>query len=324
MKSQWVLALILSVSFLCGIFIIACESGDDDDDDGYDWGDDDTSSDDDDATDDFECSGGACTDHLSGLMWTQDNEFLHGDEISDYCWGISTEGYSDWRAPNISELRSLIRGCNATYIGGSCGVTHSSASRSDQDESCSGCSGYGPSANGEYLPDGMESGGVKLFWTITTAGTDSTSGRKLRWGVSFDEAGVGFDDEGYSGPVFCVRGNLILDDTPDSNGGSDDDDDDDNDDDPPDWCVGYSGSNDCCQKDNPCDLDYNDTCNCMGTCEWEWSDCGEYKCIGYEGDDPCCINSNPCDLYGNGVCDCDGKCKWEFVHDGFTMPDNCD
>ena len=54
---------------------------------------------------------GTVTDNLTGLMWTKDNSMgatLTWQGALDYVKTIKTGGYSDWRLPNVNELKSLI------------------------------------------------------------------------------------------------------------------------------------------------------------------------------------------------------------------------
>jgi hypothetical protein len=46
----------------------------------------------------------------------------------EYCKALALGGHSDWRLPNIDELRSLVAYCPQTQPGGACKVTNSCAS----------------------------------------------------------------------------------------------------------------------------------------------------------------------------------------------------
>jgi Protein of unknown function (DUF1566) len=96
---------------------------------------------------------GTATDALTDLMWQVEptGDYMYWDDAVDHCEGLSFAGYSDWRLPTISELRTLIRGCSAIETGGSCGVTDICLDESCQDSSCDCFSREGP-AVGCYWP----------------------------------------------------------------------------------------------------------------------------------------------------------------------------
>ncbi len=60
-------------------------------------------------------SSGIVTDNKTGLQW-QDDYSDNGGNIKqatwrdaiDYCENLSLGGYTDWRLPNINELRSIV------------------------------------------------------------------------------------------------------------------------------------------------------------------------------------------------------------------------
>lgn len=160
MNKYWLLVLPLIFAM---ILTIACSTGDDDDND--DENDDDTENDD----ESLECTGSVCIDQNTGLMWQNQllSSALDWHEATDYCQEITLEGFSDWRLPTISELRSLIRDCPKTETGGNCGVTDDCLSVGDcWDNSCEGCeTGAGPN-DGCYRPSGFyDSCGYDWFWS---------------------------------------------------------------------------------------------------------------------------------------------------------------
>jgi hypothetical protein len=186
------MAVGLGTLFACG--------DDDDDDDDNDAGDDDAADDDaadddagddddtadddsgDDDTGDDDTGGDTWTDTSSGLMWQNASDCCYAwDAAKTYCQDLTWGGYSDWRLPSISELRSLIRGCDATETGGSCGVTDSCLDSSCWNQPCSGCAyldGSGPS--GIYWPPEL-SGEVSWYWSSSAV----ADGDNLAWFVNF-------------------------------------------------------------------------------------------------------------------------------------------
>jgi len=68
-------------------------------------------------------------------MWskTRSEEELSGSEARTWCDSLSEDGHTDWRAPDIDELRTLIRNCPTTEDGGACKTAPYTA------EYCKGC-----------------------------------------------------------------------------------------------------------------------------------------------------------------------------------------
>jgi len=61
---------------------------------------------------DFSKSGDIVTDSKTGLAW-QDNNDTNGtqrtwQEAIDYCEALDLGGHSDWRLPNVNELKTII------------------------------------------------------------------------------------------------------------------------------------------------------------------------------------------------------------------------
>ena len=191
MRRFLLLALMAVLSLGFGL-LASC--GDDDDDDS---GDDDDSENDDDATDD------TWADSTSGLTWqlTSSSDYMTWDDAKTYCSNLSLAG-GGWHLPTISELRSLIRGCDATELGGVCGVADGWTESDCWSDPCGGC-GYleGPGSGGAYWPDGM-SGEIEWYWSSSPVADDGLHA----WYVGFFYGDV---DNGYvgrnDGRARCVR-----------------------------------------------------------------------------------------------------------------------
>lgn len=144
------------------------------------------------------------TDNSTGLSWQKyDQTEVNWIEANEYCENLELGAYKDWRLPTISELRSLVRGCDFTQTGGSCAVTDDCATPECWDDSfCHGCeTNGGPGINGRYWPAALAGEGW-TYWTSTQVGIDDN----CAWGIFFGGAsvhGFGKKDDGLN--VRCVR-----------------------------------------------------------------------------------------------------------------------
>jgi Protein of unknown function (DUF1566) len=174
------------------------DSGDDDDT----AADDDTSGADDDTPGDVTCDGDVCTDSSSGLMWQNEPDCCYDwEDAKTHCDALSWGGYTDWRLPSLSELRTLVRGCEATITGGGCEVTASCLDWDCRNSSCVGCDYYhGPGSEGRYLPGKMLGGG--LWCWSSSAVADQIN---YAWYVDFNGATVQNRDVYTIAEVRCVR-----------------------------------------------------------------------------------------------------------------------
>jgi|GEM_PF-511546 len=60
-----------------------------------------------------------------GLSWSKrSKKKLNWKDAKLYCANLKENGYSDWRLPTISELRTIIKNCPVTETGGSCPITN--------------------------------------------------------------------------------------------------------------------------------------------------------------------------------------------------------
>jgi len=140
--------------------------------------------------------GPTWVDDDSGLEWEMPVSFamLYFDGANAYCENLDWEGYTDWRLPTISELRSLILMCEDTEPGGACNVTDDCLSLSCKNEECADngtCNGGGgPGASGYYFPPELNCT-LNEFWSSSVVDDDTT----LAWTIAFFEASL------YSAPV---------------------------------------------------------------------------------------------------------------------------
>lgn len=141
-------------------------------------------------------------DSRSGLTWqVNPSGKMTWSKAKSHCKNLILGGYSDWRLPTISELRSLIRGCLATQTGGSCGVTDSCHSYENcSNTACHGCSaGNGP-ANGCHWASELQ-GDCWYYWSSSPVADI----KKSAWFVEFDLGNIFYSFVLGSLYVRCVR-----------------------------------------------------------------------------------------------------------------------
>ena len=133
---------------------------------------------------------------IDGNMWSPGFlDYVTWDVAVSLCDNMTACGYSDWKLPTISELRTLIKNCSATETSGSCGVTDSCLSYNDcRNDACGGC---------EYDESGGHSklGDTGWFWSSSVRSGSSNSA----WGVNFNGGYVGNSLKNDYKYVRCVR-----------------------------------------------------------------------------------------------------------------------
>ncbi|MCL4233352.1 MAG: DUF1566 domain-containing protein [Deltaproteobacteria bacterium] len=84
--------------------------------------------------------GDTWTDPATSFTWqVERSEKLVWDDAVAYCENLELGGADLWRLPNIGELRTLIRGCPATEIGGACRIAADCLSSECESWDCDGC-----------------------------------------------------------------------------------------------------------------------------------------------------------------------------------------
>ncbi len=141
-------------------------------------------------------------DDSTGLTWQVASVCCMKKRLAgDYCEDLSWAGFTDWRLPTIDELRSLVRGCEATDVEGECGIHDDCDLTTCWTDECVGCeAGDGPNA-GCYGEPNLP-GVCERFWSSTTVG----DGVNAAYGLFFDIGYVArslYIQEKHS--VHCVR-----------------------------------------------------------------------------------------------------------------------
>ena len=204
-RNTTLLLVILLLSLIIGA-AVSCSGGGKDDDNGAnddetvdDDVDDDSTTDDD--TSDDDTTNDVWTDSISGLTWqvTPSGNYMSWNAAKSYC-DSSTLAGGGWRLPTISELRTLIRGCDATVTGGSCGVTDSCLNESCWNALCRSCNnGDGPN-NGCYGPAELP-GECDSYWSSSSVAGDAV----LKWIVRTSNGSVSSDYVDNYDFARCVR-----------------------------------------------------------------------------------------------------------------------
>ena len=143
----------------------------------------------------------------NGLEW-QGGEVISVEDweaAKTHCENLEYAGHDDWRLPNISELRTLIKNCSNTQMpSGSCGITHPDhlSYNDDWNSACNGCT-YDGNNPGQY----SKLGDNGWFWSSSIR-SDSSN---VAWYMDFSHGGVYYD--GFDGVygynyVRCVRGSM--------------------------------------------------------------------------------------------------------------------
>ncbi len=152
------------------------------------------------------------TDTSTGFtwQWLPTGGEMGLEEAEAHCADLSLDGHEDWRLPNISELRTIIRGCTETETDGLCGVQDEcSACNVDSgdicvvntcwSEDCSGCVVNGGPSDDCYWPE--EIGGTcSWFWSSSRTNLDYRA-----WAVAFRNGSMG--EYGKTEPYYvrCMR-----------------------------------------------------------------------------------------------------------------------
>ena len=118
---------------------------------------------------DFSKSGDIVTDNTTGLQWQDDavGSMMTWQDTINYCENLALESHSDWRLPNINELKTIIDRAK-----------------------------YNPS-----IVDGFEYTTTGSFWSSTTY----EGSHDKAWNVHFYGGDTYDEPKSYENFVRCVR-----------------------------------------------------------------------------------------------------------------------
>lgn len=166
----------------------------------------------------FDAEGVWC-DNASELCWQNPagDQTYTANAASDYCDELTLEGYSDWRLPTISELRTLISGWDTTMTGGSCGVTDECLDWEEcLDDSCMGDEYWGgPGGGGCYWVDEVV-GICESYWSSSPCVYPSD----MQWVADFARGEVNYSYEMEYRYARCVRDGTDADTDTDTDAGA--------------------------------------------------------------------------------------------------------
>ncbi len=139
-------------------------------------------------------------DEKTGLSWqrTKADGTMSQHNAEKYCKKLSLGGYHDWRLPSISELKTLIVGCQSGTD--ACKVSDSCRSSKCWSDACYCNSNGGPGEYAYYWQKGVWEGAGSRFWSSSKRSDDS-----FVWDVNFSNGDVNSDARDKSIDVRCVR-----------------------------------------------------------------------------------------------------------------------
>jgi hypothetical protein len=105
-------------------------------------------------------------DENTGLMWqvtSSSSFYMGGAEAESVCDDLVLCGFSDWKLPDVTEMRTIIQGCPETETSGSCPIEDGATVEVDQ---CDGCTGGAGPDDGYFRYSALE-GAPDGDWTTS-------------------------------------------------------------------------------------------------------------------------------------------------------------
>ena len=137
------------------------------------------------------------------LQWSNKaSDSMPWNDAINYCKNLNEGGHSDWRLPNIDELRTLIKNCPKTESGGECKVSEQGKCLSLKCwQPSSSCSCALKEDNSGYYSKLGDDDNVGL---LSSSVVSDDSNRV--WYIGFGYAGpTALYNKAISGQVRCVR-----------------------------------------------------------------------------------------------------------------------
>ncbi|MCB9688032.1 MAG: DUF1566 domain-containing protein [Alphaproteobacteria bacterium] len=136
-----------------------------------------------------------------GLVWEVDGsaDGLRWAEAVTYCEELTLAG-GGWHLPSLTELRTLIRGCEGTVTDGECPASDTCDDLSCRAASCYACAADAGPTDGCYGPAELPNT-CEAYWSSLEVSDDAGSA----WFVSFVDGHVYSYGVGNSYYARCVR-----------------------------------------------------------------------------------------------------------------------
>ena len=125
-------------------------------------------------------------------------------DAQTHCENLTDKGYTDWRLPTISELRTLILDCDTTKMpGGTCNLREDSelvclSVSSDECAAIPTCNSCGNTAGTH-----SKFGETSWIWSSSAVADENMAGQIFS--VNFRNAGINFQVDTNTNAVRCVR-----------------------------------------------------------------------------------------------------------------------
>jgi len=137
------------------------------------------------------------TDPITGKMWQLNKSDTESNwtTANAYCENLNLAGYTDWRMPKISEIRTTIKECPSTMTGGTCKVTDPDhLAFADHDGNCT----CGLDYSGKY----SIFGDTDNLWSASFQSDDTA----FVWTTNLHYAYIGhYSTNGDNNKVRCIR-----------------------------------------------------------------------------------------------------------------------
>lgn len=142
----------------------------------------------------------------TGYMWYIENRELPWEKTLIHCYELSAGGYTDWRLPTISVLKTLIKGCVSATA---CNVSDNCLNNEcfNEDCSCNPPNVDNPDAVTNFLPPELKKHlPDTYYWSSSVHPNEINDGYYFAaWGIRFDTASIYDSNKVNSYHFICSR-----------------------------------------------------------------------------------------------------------------------